>query len=419
MGEQAKETPKDSPQSQPETVSEADLQQAKKEYGDRWDLLKKFRDKDKNVQEERELDDASMAKLSLRAGMVIKEFQKKVEDDKKGEQVLVDPEKIFAPSEKDQARIKSTLGVLDGIIEKFSDSSKSSPEWLREALTKKPKEEFAAASNATFDRLLRLRHPIVGAEDPSQKNPDTNDYVRDPGALGMLDHLMERIGLLNNEVQASKNPDFISAAKLELKGIDAEIRRVLAMDAGRGSAYYAVFDAFVGVPGGKSFKGLPRASQTDKVLLDRVQDRLKHAQGFDLTKVPRGTTWTFTQEGISVEITKGAGRECTARIVNVGIWVPERYGASFVKYLTPEDRRMVKSVNESTGEVVVERRWLISEDAVPAAVASQYPKLDPEFDKDPSPKRITVGDATYEVARVMAGTKKTYRVEQIEPSKTA
>ena len=419
MGENAKETPKESPQSKPETVSEADLQQAKKEYGDRWDLLKKFRDKDKNVQEERELDDASMAKLSLRAGMVIKEFQKKIEDDKKGEQVLVDPEKVFAPEVKDKERITGTLSVLDQIIEKFSDSSKNSPEWLRDALTKKPKEEFATLSNVAFDRLLRLRHPTIGAEDPSQKNPDTNDYIRDPGALGMLDHLMERIGLLNSEVQASKNPDFINAAKLELKGIDAEIRRVLAMDAGRGSAYYAVFDAFVGVPGGKSFKGLPRASQTDKVLLDRVQDRLKHAQGFDLSKVPQGTTWTFTQEGISVEITKGAGRECTARIVNVGIWVPEKYGASFVKYLTPEDRRMVKSVNESTGEVVVERRWPVAPDAVPAAVASQYAKLDPEFDKDPSPKRVTAGEDIYLVSRSIAGGKKTYTVEKVEPSKTA
>ncbi len=419
MGEQAKETPKDSPQSKPETVSEADLQQAKKEYGDRWDLLKKFRDKDKNVQEERELDDASMAKLSLRAGMVIREFQKKVEDDKKGEQVLVDPEKVFAPEVKDQERIKGTLSVLDQIIEKFSDASKGSPEWLREALSKKPKEEFAVASNAVFDRLMRLSHPILGAADPSQKNPNTNDYVRDPGALGVLDHLMERIGLLNNEVQASKNPDFISAAKLELKAMDAEIQRIFAIDAGRGPAFYAVFDAFVGVEGGKSFSGLPKASQTDKVLLDRLQDRLRHARGFDLTKVPEGTTWTISQQGVSVLVTKGAGRECKVQIVNVMLPVVERYGASFVKYLEADDRRMVKSFNESTGEVVIERRWTVPADAVPAAVASQYPKLDPEFDKDPSPKRITVGDATYEVARVIAGTKKTYRVEQIEPSKTA
>ncbi len=419
MGEQAKETPKESPQSQPETVSEADLQQAKKEYSDRWDLLKKFRDKDKGVQEERGIDDVSMGKLSLRAGMVIKEFQKKVEDDKKGEQVLVDPEKIFAPSEKDQARIKSTLGVLDGIIEKFSDSSKSSPEWLREAVSKKPKEEYATASKVAYDKVFRLRNPILGAADPSQKNPDTNDYVRDPGALAMLDSLLTKITTLNGEVQASKNPDFINAARLEVQGVDAEIKRILTIDAGRGPAFYAVFDAFVGVEGGKSFSGLPKASQTDRVLLDRVQDRLKHAQGFDLTKVPEGTTWTFFQQGVSIQVTKGAGRECKAQIMGVMLPVVERYGASFVKYLEPDDRRMVKSYNESTGEVVIERRWAVPEDSVPAAVASQYPKLDPEFDKDPSPKRITVGDAVYEVARVMAGTKKTYKVDQIEPSKTA
>lgn len=421
MGQEVKEAAGESEKKPAEAVSEGSLAQAKKEYSDRWEQLKKFRDKDPQLMKEQGFDDATMQKLSVRSEVVIGEFRRRLDADKKQDKELVDPEKIFAPEETDKERIQGTLTILDGIIQKYGSEKKSDvPEVIVDEIVKKPKEDFSKASAAAFDKVNRLRHPVVGLDDPSQKNPGTNNYVNNPASLAMLDNLINKISSLNIEVQNSQNHNFIAAATLEVQNMDAEIKKILAVDAGGTRVSTAMAEAFAGENGEKSFKGLPKNSQTDTILMERIQRRFTHMQAqmsqpgaFDIARVPAGTTWTYEEQGFSVRITKGQGRECKAEIVNVGIWVVENYGASFVKYLTPDDRRMVKSFNESTGEVVVERRWAIPESEVPSAVASQYPKLDPEFDKDPSPKRVTVAGDIFEVARVAEGGKKRYKVERI------
>lgn len=406
-GEKPNDAAKEKPAAGSETASESDLQQAKRDYSERWDTLKKFRDQDPSVRGEIKQED--FQKLSARAGVVANEFLKKVQTDKK----LVDPEKIYTSDVVDSERVKSTLGVLDGIIEKYGSEKKgNAPEWLREAVAKQPRKEFNEASSVMFGRLQQLIHPILGG-DANQKNPETNDYLRDPGVLARLEMLQTRIGSLGNVVATSTNLDFIQAATMEVKGMEAEIQKLLVVDTGRGHVGWALEEAFYGSPSGKGFLYLPKASQKDTVLLERIASRLKFAKHFDFTRVPEGTSWTLDKAGFNITITKGPGREFKTTINNVYLHIVEKYGASFVKYLAPEDRKYVKSYNESTGEVVVERTWPVPENDVPPAVVSQYKTLDPQFDKDPAPKRVTVGGDTFVVSRTVEAGKKRYRVEKV------
>lgn len=390
-----------------ETVDEAALEQAKRDYSEKWQLLKKFRDQDPATFEN--IPDANKQSLSARADLIIRKFETQVKADKN----LVDPEKIYAPEEKDKQRIESTLKKLEGIMEKYgSEKQGNTPDWLVAEVLKPSKEKFNKAAQEASKKLTDLLHPILGGGD-QYKNPYTNDYVRWPEAKAALAAIQERIGGLSQGVMTTRNLDFINAATAQLGGIDAEIKQILLNESLAGDASWAIEQAFSGVSGGKSFNRLPKVSQNDRILMERVQARLNVIKDPNLEKVPAGTTWKISKGGMEFTVTKGEGRKCTAKIDTVGLWIAEQYGASFVKYLAPEDRKYVKSYNEATGEIVVERTYPVPEGEVPKEVVAQYKQLDKEFDQGKSPQRVAVNKETYVITRTVEKGKKSYHVERV------
>jgi hypothetical protein len=298
-------------------------------------------------------------------------------------------------------------------MEKYgSEKQGNAPDWLTAEVLRPSKEKFNKAAQEASNKLNLLLHPILGGGD-QYKNPYTNDYVRWPEAKAALEAIQERIGGLSQGVQTTRNLDFINAATAQLGGIDAEVKQILLNESVAGDASWAIEQAFSGVAGGKSFNRLPKVSQTDRILMERVQARLNVIKDPNLEKVPPGTTWKISKGGMEFTVTKGEGRKCTAKIDSVYLHIAEQYGASFVKYLAPEDRKYVKSYNEATGEIVVERTYPVPEGEVPKEVASQYKTLDKAFDQGKSPQRVTVNNETYVITRTVEKGKKSYHVEKV------